>query len=190
MYLPKSKYKQGVARVGQYLLHGEDYVGPFIKIYTGETFAGSNLDNLTEETLLTPLSPEEAKKRASIKKGPTQDDYKNGKMIRYFKLDKRFNGYTESSKEQKEIDEKDTKKSYLQYITASWYLTGSLEDQTVGGKYKYRGVRSKNQEITGSVGEKWPEIVNSFLTDPAEFVVENWKPGMTWNSEVEAKKEK
>lgn len=190
MYLPRSKYKQGVAKVGQYLLDGEDYVGPFIKIYTGETFAGSSLDNLTKETLLTPLSPEEAQKRATIKKGPTQDDYKNGKMVRYFKLDKRFNGYTESSKEQKDKDEGDKKKTYLQYITASWFITGTLDDRVIGGKYTYPGIRSRNQKITGSVGEKWPEIVGSFLTDPSEFVIEDWKPGMTWNSEVEDKKEK
>lgn len=183
MYLPKFKYKQGTAKVGEFLLDGEDYVGPYIKLYTGEVFAGSNLENLTDETLLTPISPEEAKRRAAIKKGPTQEDYRNGKMVRYFKLDKRFRGFTESSKEQCEKDRKDPKKTYLQYITASWIVTGGLEDQFFGEKrYRCKGVKSKNRDTTGSLQQEWPEIVNSFLQDPSEFVVENWKPGMDWRS--------
>lgn len=183
MYLPKFKYKQGVARVGEYLLGDEDYVGPYIKVYTGEVFAGSDTNNLVDENLLTPISPEEAKKRAAIEKGPTQEDYQSGKMVRYFKLDKRFRGFTESSKVQCEKDRKDIKKTYLQYITASWYITGSLEDSFFGEKrYRKKGVKSKNREITGSLLQEWPEIVSNFLQDPSEFVIEDWKPGMSWRS--------
>lgn len=87
MYLPKSKYKVSMAKPGEFIdKEGNDYVGPIVETFTGNCYPGS--DPLTMGPKLTKVSDRDGestgRKVLAIKRIPTEEEYKQGWMERYF----------------------------------------------------------------------------------------------------------
>lgn len=114
MYLPKSKYRNIVVLPGQYTLNGEEYVGEATIDYKGKVYAGKSPSN--NKGILEPVLKVESEKQPAvpIKRVPTEEEYKSGRMVRYFRQDLR-------TKKIDEIYESEPESSYT-YATASWEL--------------------------------------------------------------------
>ncbi len=174
MYLPKTKYSVSVAGPGDYSLDGRPYVGPVLTDYRGNTYAGSDPDHLLGRVELQTVDTEPAGEVAA-RRVPTGAEYKQGSMIRYFRQHNR------SRKVEELAGRSETEDLRYTYASASWILTGSLEDKDyhINGRSKplvIRGVRYKNNLAMQSLEKVLPGISGSVvLDDPAEFVVESKK---------------
>lgn len=170
MYLPKSKYSIIVAKPGQYTLNGKEYVGPVLVDYRGKTYAGSDPSNIKGEVIRTTVDPEPVRE-VPAKIVPTEEDYGKGFMIRYFRQDNRS----------KKVDEIASGSAFSNtryaYASASWILTGSLDDREyqINGRVKpviIRGVRYKNEQTIQEMDKILPGISGSgILSNPEEFVL-------------------
>jgi len=176
MYLPKSKYKPGYSKPGMYSLKGKEYIGPCFTDYLGNTYEGSDPSNMGER--LNPLDTCELGTSITPVRKPTQEEYSTGSMDRYFKQDKRNLKISELSIKDWSGSLDVEQPRYLLYTTASWILTGSLDDIKFG-EYSYKGVRKRNQETLEYLETQFQGITGSLTLSPEDYVVENWKPGIS-----------
>lgn len=171
-YLPKSKYTITQAKPGEFVTEdGKPYVGSVITTYKSESYAGSSPNSMG-----TPLVPVGSGVRElEVVPGhrvPTEAEYKNGSMERYFMQDLRTMKVVELTPDNYERRLKTDQPDYLVYATATWILTGSLEYNFYG--YRYPGVYDKNSSTISKMEKQLPGIVSSkVLYDPAEFVKES-----------------
>lgn len=90
MYLPKSKYSVEIAKPGQYSINEKNYIGPVLTTYLGETFAGTSPDNLIGKVEKIIEGGEiQVTQSVAGRRVPTENEYKQGYMDRYFLQDLR-----------------------------------------------------------------------------------------------------
>ena len=170
MYLPKSKYTVSTAKMGEFMLNGKDYVGPVFTTYKGEVYAGSEPSLNKGQLVSIADSGLIEKTKVVVKRIPTEEEYQQGHMIRYFAQDIRTGKIVEILPETYKSREKD--RNTLCRSTV-WYLTGILEDELWPGTsrgVKREGCRTQNTKAM-SLMEGWmPGIISSgVLCDPTQF---------------------
>lgn len=164
MYLPKSKYKVESVGPGKFTLNGQTYTGPVLTDYLGRSYAGSTPDSLKGE-LENLKKPGKSIKPVPGRRIPTEHEYKQGSMTRYFRQDLGTKKIVELLKDDEPRDTENYK-----YFVITWYLKG-LCDTMVQGKYLLRGARYKNQKAIELAEMSLPGIISSeVLYDPEEFV--------------------
>jgi hypothetical protein len=155
MYIPKSKYQQNYTNGGEYITSNNAfYIGPYLELPNGKYYAGEDINSIGEE--LKPfndtnngtkipynrttetfkrLNPLYCKKEIkyqnpiSTKVRPTQEDYLNGSMTRYFGVRIQTGRYFEVNKETYEKIKagKEVDKSLYATGYIKWALTGDTE---------------------------------------------------------------
>lgn len=172
MFLPKSKYKKIQAKPGEFITEdGDIYIGPAFTTYKGETYAGEN-PGQSKGKLVSSDSGKGVgvvKIPYAIKRVPTESEYQQGSMIRYFCQDMRTMKVVELLDSGYKAGLLD-KSIPMNYATGSWILTGSLEDTKLNN-YCVPGVKTINQKEINRLEDILPGISSSrVLCDPAQFV--------------------
>ena len=170
MYLPESKYSKPKYTPGEEftLPNGTTYRGWYFIAYTGEIFTGKTPGN--NNKALTPfptLATDEGNSNRFVSEviKPTENDYTEGKFIRYFLQDKRNKSIVEVSKGKFETMKQ---LRYLDSHQITWQLEGPAED-TKYGPYIYFGAASKNKETVENA-DKTISGLKNFIKSYAEFV--------------------
>lgn len=172
MYLPKSKYKEGIARPGQYTLDGKEYLGNMFTDYKGNAYAGKSPSTVIGR--IYPYAPAVDKSGDNIvpiKRVPTENEYIKGSMVRYFRQDRR----TKKIDEIERFPESGVDTQFT-YGSTNWLIRGQLNDkQVMSGRYSVtcEGIRTKNNKAIDELEKVLPGLRSSgILSDPAEFVKE------------------
>lgn len=171
MYLPKSKYSITVAKPGEFTLDGKPYTGPVITTYLGESYAGEELDKLKGK-LKKAIDPGRyiTRKAVAGRRIPTESEYQQGFMERYFLQDLRTMKIIELLPEIYEKKQENNIPKYYRFGICTWILKGTLDDRYVG-PYLETGIRNRNQAEIDRMERELPGIVSSkVLCNPEEFV--------------------
>lgn len=162
MYLPKSKYTVSTAKPGEYKLNGKTYIGPVITTYAGDIYAGNDIRNTrgTLEKINLQEFPEDGNEVypvLPIKRVPTEAEYAEGYMIRYFCRDIRSSKVFEISKTSFESGKANPELTYYRLFKAEWYLSGT-------------GAKDSNSRTISELEKQLPGIVSSkVLYNPEQF---------------------
>lgn len=175
MFLPKCKFRITQAKPNEYALSdGTEYVGPIIETFKGEKYAGS--DPLHTAGQLHSIVEEGVEKELpyAIRRVPTEEEYAQGFMIRYFCQDLRTLKVIELLKKGYEIEIKESKSTF-KYVTGTWILVGLSEDKLSGlqSNYSVSEVYSRNQKEIDRLEKLVPGISSSgVLCNSSQFVRE------------------
>ena len=170
MYLPKSKYKKSeYTRGGRFTQpDGKFYTGWYVETYQGKFLSGktpSDTSLLLEDNQLSNESEYIEKKFVSDIIIPTENDYKNGYIVRNFVQDKRNKNIIEVNQ---------VNYSYylkFRHVTCTqikWDITFP-SDNITKGLYVYYGSASKNEQ-TVLEAEKIISNLSSFIKSYSQFV--------------------
>ena len=159
-YLPKSKYTVSYATPGKF------------KTEDGESYAGSSPDSLDKPLVSLEKSTDKVLQVVPGRRIPTEAEYKQGSMQRYFRQDLRTMKVDELTPDNYDRSQREIQPDYYTFATGSWILTGSLDDYLIGG-FMCIGVRKLNQETINSLEKILPGIISSkILYNPDQFVRE------------------
>ena len=170
MYLPKSKYKKPEYTRGVRFVQpdGTFYTGWYVETYQGKFLSGkvpSDSSLKLEDNQLSNESEFIEKKFVSDIIIPTENDYKNGYIIRNFVQDKRNKNIIEVNQ---------VNYSYylkFRHVTCKqikWDLTLPSENVTKG-LYVYYGSASKNEQ-TVLEAEKEITKLSNYIKSYSQFV--------------------
>jgi len=147
MYLPKSKYSKPKYSRGErfQLLNGTDYIGWYFKTYKNEYFTGKAPTSRSQKLkeLITDDTGDTGKQFVNDYVRPTEENYKNGFLTRFFLQDVRNKSI---------IEVKQTKYNtlrklpYINGVKIDWVLKSPAEDGVKNG-YIFFGSASKNKEL-------------------------------------------
>lgn len=172
MYLPKTKYKKGVAKAGEYmdLKTGKPYIGTVVETYNKEVYPGSIPSEIGPLLVPTNTGNENPTIQGVIpfRPTPTETDYVTGSFTRYFCKDLRTGKVVEIGKDNYKALLLEQRKT-LKFISINWLIRGKEED-TVVGKYLYPGIRSHNTDTINQAEEELPGIKTQVLTDPIQYL--------------------
>ena len=172
MYLPKSKYTVLVAKAGEFSLDGKEYLGPVVVTYKSEYYAGTSPSTVTGKLA---KNDDDAKKyiktSTTIRRVPTEGEYKSGQMMRYFQQNVTTGKivellYEDYMQESSKASSKDI------FAKVVWILTGALKSTLVDGVV-HPGVIDKNTKTIEILERTMPGIRTSgILYNPVEFYKE------------------
>lgn len=160
MYLPKSKYSSPkYTRGNEFILEsGKAYTGWYFKTYKGEAFTGK-IPSKTSDILISIDDDDSNVQTLRFKDDiirPTQSDYDQGYITRYFVQDKRNKVIVEVNKKNYlEFG----KLSYTTTYSLDWNLTSPAED-VKKGPYIYFGSANKNRELSLKAEETMPGFID------------------------------
>ena len=160
MYLPKSQYIIKNTTGGEFSLNGSNYVGPYIKTYRSQFFAGNELGPNMQQ--LTPVQQEvtpSIELFINYYPQPTEQDYERGFFTRYFVQAKSSKKVLEVRKNQ--FDTVSTRSYNREAIT--WELTGSRLTQFPVAQRSNAAVLV-NAETLRSLEERFPGV-SEFVFD-------------------------
>ena len=169
MYLPRSKYSQPIYSRGDslFLPSGKAYTGWYFETYDGRYFTGKTPTKTSEE--LTEDKHTDlfisAKRFTNDLIIPTELDYKNEFITRYFMQDKRNKSIIEVKK--KKFEELN-KFQHIQGIKIKWNLKAPAENINQGS-YIYFGSAAKNKELILDA-EKTISGLSKTINNYGEFV--------------------
>lgn len=169
MYIPKSKYRPPKYTQGnQFTLpDGLYYTGWYIETFKGEFLTGKTPTQssmlLTNNIVSDEDTPEFRFTNDIII--PTEKDYSNGYMYRYFVQDKRTRAIIEATLAKYKYY---TKQRYTQQIRVKWELTGPAENKNIG-LYIFFGAASRNEEAIKQ-GETTIQGLSTIIKSYSEFV--------------------
>lgn len=149
---------------------GFKYLGPFVQDHLGNFFKGTKI---TEDSKPLDFIPEtkEAEKQLgliNVYVRPSEKDYENGYLLRYFVKDGRSGIVVEVDKDAY-LREKKESKLYRRTLKIQWYIKGNPEDEIING-YIYPGVKAKNQDVIDQAEKILPGIGEQTLKDTSQFV--------------------
>ena len=184
MWLPKSKYTVKYARLGEMKRpDGTPYVGPYMEAYNGKCYLGKEFNKNTVELVVeSPQESTETETRTlNTKFSPSEEDYKNFYVYRYFRQNRVTKKIEElSEKDYVDLVSAQTYPERYVYEKCVWCIRGPFEDVNYnsgpGLPYKYEGVRSRNQRTMDRLNETLPGIKDVILTDPLEKAVKYLGP--------------
>lgn len=169
MYLPKSKYsKPKYTRGDQFeLLNGTDYIGWYFKTYRDEYFTGKAPTSKSQKLkeLIKDDTGDTGRQFVNDYVKPTEEDYENGFITRFFLQDVRNKSI---------IEVKQTKYNtlrklpYINGVKIDWVLTSPAQDGVKNG-YIFFGSASKNKELVLEA-EKVIKNLSSTIKSYGEFV--------------------
>lgn len=166
MYYPKTKHSKPKNSTGtqHVLASGAFYAGPFIELFNGKLFTGTALTPSSQEIFPAgePRNEEQGFEQESLNTTvippPTERDYQNGKMLRYFLKDKRTSKIVEVPLEQFSLNQS---RRGLEKAIVEWKLTGPQTSYTFNG-YEVIGIEETNRisvKNSGMIG------LEEFITD-------------------------
>ena len=138
-YIPKNKIQTNLyTNGGEYVLlsSGQDYIGPYYKLYNGKYYTGQTPDNPNTKEII-PINPNiptnsDAKNLLIIPYNPilpTEQDYQVGEFTRYFNIKRNQAIFVEISKDTyTKFKQQDPQVSWRLYrvFSLSWQLTGDI----------------------------------------------------------------
>ena len=194
-YYPKSRIIENQrANPGQFILpNGKEYTGPYYTTFDGRSFTGANpyssisvplietiimadpprdgvvaseYDNLKPLNLSlidpTPFTPK-----------PTEEDYKRGKITRYFARQRNGTKFKIMEIDQKTYDNLSNNRGGLntslwKVISIFWQISGPLHDQKVKGIRTRAGIIDTNQRVLNNAEKNFIGL-RQYLTDLTQF---------------------
>jgi hypothetical protein len=198
-YYPKSRIIENQkANPGEFTLtNGVDYTGPYYTTFDGKSYTGANpytpYSNLLVKTLPpiadseftdpnvddynqlklsnpslslidpTPFTPK-----------PTQEDYKKGKITRYFARQRNGTQFKIMEIDQTTYNNLNDRRGGLNYslwkvISIFWQISGPLRDQRVGNIRTRAGIIDTNQRVLDNAEKDFIGI-KQYLTNLTQFI--------------------
>jgi hypothetical protein len=194
-YYPKSRYISKIADKNKFLLpDGNEYIGPYYITYSGDYITGENPLSL-DQRILTPIIEDNTKnlnyENNIFKKlnssliidelidpehyipVPQDEDYKLGKITRYFAKERKRNiiNIREINKEAYiDIREQNGIYNYAKWDITSllWQISGPLNNELKEGNIVRVGIIDTNKRIIESKNKKFIGL-KEYLTDLSKF---------------------
>lgn len=194
-YYPKSRIIENLnANPGEFILpNGKEYIGPYYITFDGKSFTGSNpysfisipltkVEVLADPELRDPL-PDEYNNLKPLNLSlidptpftpkPTDEDYKRGKITRYFARQRNGTKFRIMEIDQKTYDNLSNNRGGLntslwKVISIFWQISGPLNDQKVKGIRTRAGIIDTNQRVLNNAEKNFIGI-KQYLTDLKQF---------------------
>ena len=194
-YFPKSRIIENQkATQGEFILpNGKEYTGPYYTTFDGKSFTGSNpyssisipltkVEVLADPELRDPL-PDEYNNIKSLNLSltdpipftpkPTEEDYKRGKITRYFARQRNGTKFKIMEIDQKTYDNLSNNRGGLntslwKVISIFWQISGPLHDQKVNGIRTRAGIIDTNQRVLNNAEKNFIGL-KQYLTDLKQF---------------------
>ena len=194
-YFPKSRIIENQkANPGEFILpDGKGYTGPYYTTFDGKSFTGSNPYTLNSIPLIKiiPEIPSEnlnpsLKEFKNLKPlnlsltdpipftpKPTEEDYKRGKITRYFARQRNGTKFRIMEIDQKTYDNLSNNRGGLntslwKVISIFWQISGPLHDQKVNGIRTRAGIIDTNQRVLNNAEKNFIGL-KQYLTDLKQF---------------------
>ena len=194
-YYPKSRIIENLnANPGEFILpNGKEYIGPYYITFDGKSFTGSNpyssisipltkVEVLADPELRDPL-PDEYNNIKFLNLSltdpipftpkPTEEDYKRGKITRYFARQRNGTKFRIMEIDQKTYDNLSNNRGGLntslwKVISIFWQISGPLHDQKVKGIRTRAGIIDTNQRVLNNAEKNFIGL-KQYLTDLTQF---------------------
>jgi len=177
---------------------GKEYTGPYYITFDGKIFSGANpyspgskplvraLLNKNEDNSnispdlnndnynsLKPLNLAQLIDPIPFTPKPTEEDYKRGKITRYFARQRNGTQFRIMEIDQTTYDNLSNRKGGLNYslwkvISIFWQISGPLRDQRVGNIRTRAGIIDTNQRVLDNA-EKDFIVIKQYLTNLTQF---------------------
>ena len=199
-YYPKSRIIENQkANPGQFtLINGKEYTGPYYTTFDGKSFTGANPYSQVSN-LLVPIPPKIADvefvnppfdfynqlKPNNLSTSlidptpytpkPTAEDYKLGKITRYFARQRNGTQFKIMEIDQTTYNNLNERRGGLNYslwkvISIFWQISGPTRDQKVGNIRTRAGVIDTNQRVLDNAEKNFIGI-KQYLTDLQQFAL-------------------
>lgn len=198
-YFPKSRIIENQkATQGEFILpNGKEYTGPYYTTFDGKSFTGVNPYS-PNSTFLIPNISKDINSNPDIKSNqvleydnlklsslpqlinptpftpkPTEEDYKRGKITRYFARQRNGTKFRIMEIDQKTYDNLSNNRGGLntslwKVISIFWQISGPLHDQKVNGIRTRAGIIDTNQRILNNAEKNFIGL-KQYLTDLKQF---------------------
>jgi hypothetical protein len=197
-YYPKSRIIENQkANPGQFTLtNGKEYTGPYYTTFDGKSFTGANPYTPNSNSLV-PIPPKIADvefvnppfdeynqlKPNNLSSSlidptpftpkPTQEDYKRGKITRYFARQRNGTQFKLMEIDQTTYNNLNDRRGGLNYslwkvISIFWQISGPLRDQRVGNIRTRAGIIDTNQRVLDNAEKDFIGI-KQYLTNLQQF---------------------
>ena len=194
-YYPKSRIIENLnANPGEFILpNGKEYIGPYYITFDGKSFTGSNpyssisipltkVEVLADPELRDPLPNEYNNIKylnlsltdpTPFTPKPTEEDYKRGKITRYFARQRNGTKFRIMEIDQKTYDNLSNNRGGLntslwKVISIFWQISGPLHDQKVNGIRTRAGIIDTNQRVLNNAEKNFIGL-KQYLTDLKQF---------------------
>ena len=194
-YYPKSRIIENQqSNPGEFILpDGKEYIGPYYITFDGKSYTGSNpyssisipLIRITSELNSENINPflKGFKKIKPLNLSlidptpftpkPTEEDYKRGKITRYFARQRNGTKFKIMEIDQKTYDNLSNNRGGLntslwKVISIFWQISGPLHDQKVKGIRTRAGIIDTNQRVLNNAEKNFIGI-KQYLTDLKQF---------------------
>ena len=195
-YYPKSRIIENQkANPGEFSLpNGKEYTGPYYTTFDGKFFTGENPYSLNSQPLTqiqTSADPEfinfQKEEYDSLKTSklaqlidpspftpkPTPEDYKRGKITRYFARQRNGTQFQIMEVDQITYDNLSNNKGGLNYalwkvISIFWQISGPLRDERVNNIRTRAGIIDTNQRVLDNAEKNFIGI-KQYLKDLQQF---------------------
>jgi len=197
-YYPKSRIIENQkANPGQFTLtNGKSYTGPYYTTFDGKSFSGANPYTPYSNSLV-PVPPKIADveflnppfdeynqlKPSNLSASlidptpytpkPTEEDYKKGKITRYFARQRNGTQFKLMEIDQTTYNNLNDRRGGLNYslwkvISIFWQISGPLRDQRVGNIRTRAGIIDTNQRVLDNAEKDFIGI-KQYLTNLTQF---------------------
>jgi len=198
-YYPKSRIIENKkANPGEFTLpNGKEYTGPYYTTFDGKSFTGANPYTPYSNQLIAIL-PKDYNSNPDIKSNqvleyddlkpsklpqlidpipytpkPTEEDYKRGKITRYFARQRNGTQFKLMEIDQPTYDNLSNNRGGLntalwKVISIFWQITGPLNDQRVGNIRTRAGIIDTNQRVLNNAEKDFIGI-KQYLTNLTQF---------------------
>jgi hypothetical protein len=197
-YYPKSRIIENQkANPGEFTLsNGKEYTGPYYTTFDGKSFTGANPYTPNSNSLVRippkiadiefvnpPFDEYNQLKPSNLSSSlidptpytpkPTQEDYKKGKITRYFARQRNGTQFKLMEIDQKTFDNLSNRSGGLNYslwkvISIFWQISGPLRDQRVGNIRTRAGIIDTNQRVLDNAEKSFIGI-KQYLTNLTQF---------------------
>jgi len=198
-YYPKSRIIENQkANPGEFTLtNGKDYTGPYYTTFDGKSYTGAN-PYTPYSNLLVKIEPDELSNEEFIginvgeynqlkssnlstslidptpyTPKPTPEDYKRGKITRYFARQRNGTQFKLMEINQTTYNNLNDRRGGLNYslwkvISIFWQISGPLRDQRVGNIRTRAGIIDTNQRVLDNAEKDFIGI-KQYLTNLEQF---------------------
>jgi hypothetical protein len=197
-YYPKSRIIENQkANPGEFTLsNGVDYTGPYYTTFDGKSFTGANPYTSVSNLLVKALPPiadseftdpnvDDYNQLKSSNQSlslidptpftpkPTEEDYKRGKITRYFARQRNGTQFKLMEIDQTTYNNLNDRRGGLNYslwkvISIFWQISGPTRDQRVGNIRTRAGIIDTNQRVLDNAEKDFIGI-KQYLTNLTQF---------------------
>lgn len=197
-YFPKSRIIENQqSNPGEFILpDGKEYVGPYYTTFDGKVYSGTNpystvsvplikipstqiYDgfikdlNVTNYDNIKSLSLAQLTDPTPFTPKPTEEDYKRGKITRYFARQRNGTKFKIMEIDQPTYNNLSNNRGGLntslwKVISIFWQISGPLNDQKVNGIRTRAGIIDTNQRVLNNAEKNFIGI-KQYLTDLKQF---------------------